>query len=709
MDDLNNQFFNAHHSPIGAFASFTLGFPGANGGLGLELGAPAKQNVYIGAESADGQLQAMPFFESDDVDESARFTVEQGVEEPAPGPRIAPFDKQAVARDFQVATDTWTAGDISFRVLSPVMALPDPETASEADMRLATCPAVLAELTLDNRAGERPRTAFFGFQGSDPYTAMRRIDDTTDGRLKGIGQGRCLAIASADDGVRSGLGGFTIESAIIPDNPDNLVFGLGPVGACTMTAAPGEVGRWRFAVCFHRDGLVTAGLDCRYFYMRYFEDIEQVAEFALAHFDDYAALAESANREVAEAPLNAEQAFMLSHAVRSYYGSTQFFELPDKRPLWVVNEGEYRMMNTFDLTVDMLFHEMKMNPWTVKNVLDMFIERYSYTDSVRFPNDDTEHPGGISFTHDMGVANVFSRPHYSAYELFGLDGCFSHMTHEQLTNWVCCATVYLEQTGDTAWRDKHQQLFEDCLDSMLNRDNPAPEKRNGVMSLDSSRTMGGAEITTYDSLDVSLGQARNNIYMAVKCWAAYLGLERVLGGIGRAERAAEAAEQARRCADTLLAHVGADGTFPAVIDENCEARIIPVIEGLVFPYFNGRRDALEANGPYGTFLEALKTHLQAILRPGVCVFEDGGWKISSTSNNSWLSKIYLCQFVARQILGLPWDEGGRASDRAHARWLRNPELSHWSWSDQILGGKIYGSKYYPRGVTAILWLDEPES
>jgi hypothetical protein len=31
----HNQFFNAHHSPVGAFASFTLGFPGASGGLEL--------------------------------------------------------------------------------------------------------------------------------------------------------------------------------------------------------------------------------------------------------------------------------------------------------------------------------------------------------------------------------------------------------------------------------------------------------------------------------------------------------------------------------------------------------------------------------------------------------------------------------------------------------------------------------------------------
>lgn len=95
-----------------------------------------------------------------------------------------------------------------------------------------------------------------------------------------------------------------------------------------------------------------------------------------------------------------------------------------------------------------------------------------------------------------------------------------------------------------------------------------------------------------------------------------------------------------------------------------------------------------------------------MLVEGVCLFEDGGWKISSTSNNSWLSKIYLCQFIARQILGLEWGDKGHAADSAHVSWLTHPQLSVWSWSDQIISGEITGSKYYPRGVTAILWLDE---
>ncbi len=51
--------------------------------------------------------------------------------------------------------------------------------------------------------------------------------------------------------------------------------------------------------------------------------------------------------------LSDDQKFMMAHAIRSYYGNTQLLEHEGK-PIWVVNEGEYRMMNTFDLTVDQL-------------------------------------------------------------------------------------------------------------------------------------------------------------------------------------------------------------------------------------------------------------------------------------------------------------------------------------------------------------------
>lgn len=102
----------------------------------------------------------------------------------------------------------------------------------------------------------------------------------------------------------------------------------------------------------------------------------------------------------------------------------------------------------------------------------------------------------------------------------------------------------------------------------------------------------------------------------------------------------------------------------------------------------------------------LRRHLEAALKPGVCLFPDGGWKISSTSDNSWLSKIYLCQFVAERVLGISDAHDRAAADEAHRSWLLHPDSLYWAWSDQMLGGVAHGSKYYPRGVTSILWLDE---
>lgn len=702
---LHNPFFNAHHSPIGAYASFTLGYPGAAGGFDLERAQPPREQVYAILERAEGAgYEGFPFF-GDNFDESKWFTLADhaaaGEEESQA--LLRPFRQEAIRREFRLGTDTWQAGDLTLRILSQVRPVPNPETVGEAELREALVPAVLAEITVDNRQGSRPRKAMLGYQGTDPYSHMRRFQ--TASGMKGIGQGRHTAIATLDADVHS-TQHSTIEKIILQSSAGHPAQnGLGRVAAFIMETPAGELRTFRFAICFYRAGYVTAGEDMSYWYTRCFANIEQVAQYALDHYEAIGGSCTASDAMLSGSKLSEDQRFMLIHSIRSYYGNTQLLDRAG-RPFWVVNEGQYRMMNTFDLTVDQLFFELRMNPWTVKNELDMFAERFSYTDQVRFPGEERLYPGGISFTHDMGVANAFSVPGYSSYEQPDLSGCFSYMTHEQLVNWVLCAAVYAHRSGDAGWLEGKLPLLEQCLASMANRDHPDPEQRNGIMGLDSSRCGTGAEITTYDSLDVSLGQARNNIYLAGKCWAAYVALERVFRSRGLSEAAALAALQARRCADTLAAHMTEGGYIPAVIHEDNDSRIIPAIEGLVFPYAAGCAAALDRQGPYKAYLEALDRHLRTVLTEGACLFADGGWKLSSTSDNSWLSKIYLCQFIARHILGLPRDEAGRRADAAHAAWLTDPRNGIWSWSDQILAGFAKGSKYYPRGVTAILWLEE---
>lgn len=366
------------------------------------------------------------------------------------------------------------------------------------------------------------------------------------------------------------------------------------------------------------------------------------------------------------------------------------------------------MMNTFDLTVDMLFHEMRFNPWTVRNVLEQFVREYSYYDEVFDPREpDRPYPGGLAFTHDMGVENNFSPRGRSSYEVGGIDrACFSHMTCEQLVNWLCCAGVYCAGTGDRDFLLRHRGVLKDGFASLLNRDHPDPAKRDGIMAFESSRTDGGGEITTYDSLDHSLGQARANVYLAGKAWAACVALERLFGELGETGLAGEAAAQAGRTAATLAAAYREDlGFIPAVLEDGNTSAIIPAIEGLVFPKVMGLDAALAEDGPYGAYVSALRRHLEHILREGVCLYPDGGWKLSSSADNSWMSKICLCQFVARAVFGLAWGAAGRRADAAHVRWQKEGSEAH-ACSDQFHSGVAKASLYYPRIVTNILWLDE---
>ena len=452
--------------------------------------------------------------------------------------RVLPFADDAVSRDFRLGSDTWTAGDLSFAIYSPVRSVPDPSvtTANEFELEQALLPAVVAELTVDNSACDRPRRVVFGYAGSDASSGTRLLHDLPAG-LTGIGHGLSTGIATDSPGMQAAMG-FSLGDVLGDPALANRTFALGTQGVLVATAPPRERTTYRFAIAFYRGGRATSGLDASYFYTRFYDSLEAVAEYALSHHAELRAAALRSDDTLRASLLSAEQQFSLAHAVRAYYGSTQLLQVGGK-PLWVVNEGEYRMMNTFDLTVDQLFYELRMNPWTVRNVLDFFTHRYSYSDTVTFPPGeggalgDGPHPGGLSFTHDMGVANAFAQPGRGAYEQAGLRGLFSFMTHEQLVNWVLCAAAYAHATGDNPWLTANEDTLVRALASLQARDHPDPSKRDGIMSLDSTRTAGGSEITTYDSLDTSLGRARGNVYLGGKTWAAYVALEHIFFSRGR--------------------------------------------------------------------------------------------------------------------------------------------------------------------------------
>lgn len=685
--------FHVQHSPMGALASFTIGAHYEHGGLGVELGTPFPGNVHIGYQDAQGVIRQLPFFKST-CSQSERYVQSGGAT------KSKHQWLEVEERDLSWASDTFISQNLKLEILTPFFSIPDPETACALELKQACRPALYARLTIENTS-DTDWTGFFALQGEEPrWNAIKHGDN-----FVGVSTKDEIGIASDTIGVESFIH-FSVETSLSGLGHDKD-FSLGPCAGLRFKVGPNQTKEVIIALGVFKEHNVTFNRRMKYYYTEHFSSLNAVLSDAISQFDEALQQVQRKDLELAQSQLSDDKKFLIAHATHSYYGSTQWL-IQGGQSVWVVNEGEYLMMNTLDLTVDMLFFELTQNPWTVRNTLEHFAQYYRYYDQVFSPDlPEKMFEGGVSFTHDMGVSNNWSKFGHSSYEVSGLDRlCFSHMTYEQLTNWILCCGLYNHRTSDTSFLRRHRGILQDCLESLLNRDNPDASKRNGLMSFESSRTNGGGEITTYDSLDHSLGQARSNIYLAGKTWASYLALEQLFRQLGQEQEADLAATSARLCAGTLSQ--GFDeklGYIPAVLEPGNQSAIIPAIEALVYPYEMGLLEAVSVNGPDGGYIRTLKRHMQSVIDSGICLYNDGAWKLSSTADNSWASKIFLNQYVAREILQIDLKENTIEADNAHVRWQQVGARAS-ACCDQFSSGKPIGSLYYPRCVTNILWMKE---
>jgi hypothetical protein len=743
--------FNAQHSPMGAFMSFTCGNPGTKGGIGLQIGSPADQEVFIGVidgdRYADAPLQCLPFYIGAASKAIEAFTAETaGPSEANVRPDAVPFAEKDIQRSYGWASDTWAAGDLSFTVYSPFGSIPNPAKASKEEMRDGLRPAVVAHLVIDNTKGKKAKTGIFALNHSRPGPRMI-TDDLGKKTRVGFAFRREAGVAAEvfditgdKKGAAMAPFGFMRWSAT-----DGIREKYNPVhllGSCPGVGFEVPAGKryvMVMAIGSYLEQPVTTGLSGKYLYTRYFSDLTDVLKSTLDRAAKLKSAAEALDKKLEASKLSDDQKFMISHATHSYYGSTQLLEI-DKQPFWVVNEGEYCMMNTLDLAVDHVFWELDRNPWLVKNLLDNFVRHYSYTDDVKIyksevtlsshEHDPSQPPpppdaaqlerpydkkkGGLSFCHDMGAHNNFSPKGRSSYELANLTSTFSYMTVEQLCNWTLTAGCYLAKTGDTAWLRKNKKVVEECLTSMINRGGDV-----GFAQYDSTKTAGGQEITTYDSLDHSLAQTRNNVYMAVKSWATYRALALMFRDLGDKKKAAKCQELAEKVA-SVVSQQAVDGILPAIFEKNnpgYHSRILPAVEGCAYPLYFAKTGyaGVKPAEIYGSaaekkMFEVLKEHTRKLLTDPKHrnTFDDGGIKLSSTSNNSWMSKISIFMHVSRKVFGLDKDpavaEVFKKADAAHVHW-QTVGSAYWACCDQIVSGEGKASRYYPRIITSALWLD----
>ena len=683
-------FFNSDHSPIGAIATLMYGAEGS-GGIMMQTGGHrmkpmiAHEGILVAVKDGRAKAQVLPFCPKIDDPSAAEFS-----------------DKAKARRVLRACVDAWDTGlGVSWTHCTPYWRLPEIDKASRAEMARFLLPATWMTFKIDNSKGAETKSMLFSLLDKSP--SKQAIIGTHHGFLV---QKEAVTVDGGISTVVKTTHGITLRRGIgklLSAEQAREKYGVG--GAVTpveVEVSPGKAIEFTLIVSHFNDQALGQPDGSKLYLTKFFPLIESVVLAAIRSSTAAIQRAKDYQAEVETWGLNDYRKFLYGHALASYMFNTRLFVTDEGDPLWNILEGEYNFINTFDLTVDQVFMELAMHPWTVRNELDLFATRYHYTDQLeKVTSGELPQPGGLTFNHDMGIAFEYKTPQQIASPN-------PIMSQEELQNWILCAGLYWKTTGDDAWLKGKRSVVEQCLRSMQLRDDVDPAKRDGVTTYTTFQSGGkGREITTYDSVDQSLNSPIDSIYIATRSFGCYLLLEALFRHLEDQDRASESQAAAALTAKTISSHFDrSTNSFPARFGGQFDARVIPAIEGLAYPYVMGLSDAVSPTGPYGELIKLMGLHMDSILKPGICIDETSGcWKMSSTTVNTWESKIYLGQFVTEVVLGIKDDRTQGKVDSVHyaIQVLGNYTTA---WTDQInsdIGDCHNGSRHYPRGVTAHLW------
>lgn len=691
-------FFHTHHAPVGAWASLTFGAPGVGMSIDFQDSDIKNSGVLLAGVTSTESSRTIAFLDIPKGDnlaldaEGSSTGIHAKIQKMIKAYGIVP--EEEISRCLTPSKDIFTSDNVTFTTYTPYDALPDPR---EGDIPPISClPGILMDITVDNTEGALPCTAFFGME----LQTAKKSYSFEEGDLVGIRhRNDWVFAAKKSDGVfmTRGIDGF--KDLVAPNgelHPSGTAF-LG------LNVPAGE--KKTLTVCwsvYAKEG--SNGARCTtYYYNRYWDDLLEGAKAILDCADELRAISDKVDTDLLRTGQDPDRVALFNQAVRSYYASSQLLEDEDGHVRWNICEGAYLWRNTMDLCADHITWELRRNPWIVRCLMEEFIEDYSYVDTVTFPHLPGIYPGGISFTHDMGCYFTYAKHGKSDYERVNDSGkgFYYFMTTEELLNGIYCMAGYVLSSGDTAWLKKHADLLVRLMDSLENRDGPTAEQRNGILK--AATTRGGKcalESTTYDALDHSLLDASGNIYVFIKTWCSLLLMKRMCALIGDEDTALRVGAMLDKCrSSSALFRSEEYPWLRANAFRDIPGAVAAAAEPLAVPYMLGVLD----DGTDTLLIDLLRDHSIACLQNGVCRDAvSGGLRLSSTSRNTWLSKAVLTIYAMESVLGLSMPEG------------LVKEVIHWaqiSARNLTIGDQIYcdtrqliGGPYYPRSVTAALWL-----
>jgi hypothetical protein len=678
------------HAPLGAWTSLYFGAANQGVAIAQESAARATNADLLVALHREGQeTVAFPF-------------VEKGSEAHFPGWRL--MGPEEMLRHLTPSVDEYSTkeeaggggGGLTLRVYTPHAALPNPKRSG--NLQYATAPGVLLELIVDNSGSDTPATAFIGLRPHDGLP-LRPLDWSSK-TLVGVGRSsRWLLAAPALKNET-----FTLQSNQVSGQLAAGNGGIDPAagtGGILLRVPARTTKILPVVVAWYQPGLVTQGIDARYFYTNYFPRIEAVANFLLHNSQRIRESCTSLDSRLGAACPDSAKLAIFSHAVRAYEASTQVLDAGNAGPggaprshgggEGAVGPSAYFATITREGYRDSLHRaaanlpwELYRNPWVIRNLFDLATSTYAYHDKLRFPSDPagSEEPreGGMTFARVFGFGSAYAPgapgtpagaalgggP--SAFDSAGSGPGFAggRQATDSLLNAVYLLTSYALLADDTPWAKTRLPFARELLTSMENRDHWDPEQRTGILKAE-SLAAGGAGQEGSETIGLLDLPARGSLYVAVKTFCASLMLTTYFQNNNDLHSADYSYAFAQKTARSIVAAFdGERGMLPAnLLSPAGDMRLLAALEPLAVPTYVGLTSTLSEYFP--ELFGVLKAHAEGCLQatPTGCIEAGpgGGLRLASGSNQASDSTLINVLFVLERLFqidlgGVERQEGG---------------------------------------------------
>ena len=295
------------HAPVGAWSSLSFGALGRGAAIQIEsLDDLPNIDLFVAVQRpGQSEVDALAF-----------------VEDPTAYPAWRFLPAADVQRTLTPCIDQFAGGAIVLRAFTPQSALPNPKRSG--NLQFAAAPGILLEVTIDNSASDADARAL---------VALRGLSQTADcpGRLRPLDWSSKTLVGIANAG-RWLLAAAPVKDQIATFQSDNLadfsprIEPAANTGGIVIQVPARTTRTVTLVFAVYRQGLVTQGIDGRFFYTNYFPRLEAVANFLLANAQRLRESCANFDARTASAAGDPHRLAVFSHAVRAFNARTQVID-----------------------------------------------------------------------------------------------------------------------------------------------------------------------------------------------------------------------------------------------------------------------------------------------------------------------------------------------------------------------------------------------